>query len=120
MVPIAITGRVMKIQHLTIPTVSDSVGLGKFKNFGFLKSGSSGRFYFLGLQNCSHETRRCLLLGRKAITNLDSVLKRRYITLLTKVLIVKAMGFPIVVYGCEIWTIKKAECQRTDAFELWC
>ena len=59
-----------------------------------------------------------MLLGRKAITNLDSVLKRRYITLLTKVLIVKAMGFPIVMYGCESWTIKKAECQRIDALNV--
>ena len=69
---------------------------------------------------CSHEIKRCLLLGRKAITNLDSVLKSRDITLLTKVHLVKAMVFPVVVYGCESWTIKKAERQRTDAFELWC
>ena len=67
-----------------------------------------------------HEIKRCLLLVRKAMTNLDSVLKSRDITLLTKVHIVKAMVFPVVMYGCESWTIKKAECQRTDAFELWC
>ena len=81
--------------------------------------------YFLGLQNhvdsdCSHEIKRCLLLGRKAMTNLDRVFKSRDTTLATNVCIVKAMVFPVVMYGCEIWTIKKAECQRTDAFELWC
>ena len=62
----------------------------------------------------------CLLLGRKAVTNLDSILKSRDITLSTKVHLVKAMGFPVVMYGCESWIIKKAECRRTDAFELWC
>ena len=70
--------------------------------------------------DCSHEIKRHLLLGRKAITNLDSILKSRDITLPTKVCLVKAMVFPIVTYGCESWTIKKAECQRIDAFELWC
>ena len=70
--------------------------------------------------DCSHEIKRCLLLGRKAMTNLDSILKRRDITLLTKVRLVKAMVFPVVMYGCESRTIKKAECQRIDAFELWC
>ena len=70
--------------------------------------------------NCSHEIRRHLLLGRKTMTNLDSVLKSRNITLPTKVPIVKAMVFPVVMYGCESWTIKKEECQRIDAFELWC
>ena len=70
--------------------------------------------------DCSHEIKRCLLLGRKAITNLHSVLKRRDITLSTKVCIVKAMVFPVVMYECENWTIKKAEHQRTDAFKLWC
>ena len=70
--------------------------------------------------DCSHEIRRRLLLGRKAMTNLDSVLKSRDITLLTKVHIVKAMVFPVVTYSCESWTIKKAECQRIDAFKLWC
>ena len=69
--------------------------------------------------DCSHEIKRCLLLGRKAITKLDSVLKSRDITLLPKVLIVKAVVFPVVMYSCESWTIKKAEHQRTDAFELW-
>ena len=70
--------------------------------------------------DCSHEIQRCLLLGRKATTNLDRILKSRDITLMTKVRIVKAMVFPVVMYGCESWTIKKAECQRIDAFELWC
>ena len=83
-------------------------------------SGNSGWLYFRGLQNhCSHEIRRCLLLGRKVMSNLDSVLKNRGITLLTKVHIVKVMVFPLVMYGCESWTIKKAECQRNEVFELW-
>ena len=70
--------------------------------------------------DCSHEFKRCLLFGRKAVANLDSILKSRDITLPTKVHLVKAMVFPVVMYGCESWTIKKAECQRIDAFELWC
>ena len=70
--------------------------------------------------DCSHEIKRCLLLGRKAMTSLYSMLKSRDITLLTKVHIVKAMVFPIVTCECESWTIKKTECQRIDAFELWC
>ena len=70
--------------------------------------------------DCSHEIKRCLFLGRKAMTNLDSKLKSRDITLPTKVHLVKAMVFPIVMYGCESWTIKKTKCQRIDAFELWC
>ena len=70
--------------------------------------------------DCSHEIKRHLLLGRKVMTKLDSILKWRNITLLTKVWLVKAMVFPVVMYGCESWTIKKAECQRIDAFELWC
>ena len=70
--------------------------------------------------DCSHEIKRCLLLGRKAMTNLDSILKSRDITLPTKVCLVKAMAFPVVMYGCESWTIKEAEHQRIDAFELWC
>ena len=70
--------------------------------------------------DCSHEIKRHLLLGRKAVTNLDSILKSNEITLPTKVHLVKAMVFPVVTYGCESWTIKKAECQRIDAFELWC
>ena len=70
--------------------------------------------------DCSHEIKRRLLLGRKVMTNLDSVLKSRDITLSTKVRLVKAMVFPVVMYGCESWTVKKAEHQRIDAFELWC
>ena len=82
-------------------------------------------FIFLGFKitadgNCSHEIKRCLLLGRKAMTNLDSILKNRDITMLTKVRLVKAMVFPVVMYGYESWTTKKAECRRIDAFELWC
>ena len=82
-------------------------------------------FLFLGSKvtadgDRSHEIKRCLLLGRTAITNLDSILKNRDITLSTKVRLVKVMVFPVVTYGCESWTIKKAECQRIDAFELWC
>ena len=82
-------------------------------------------FIFLGSKitadgDCNHEIRRHLLLGRKAMTNLDSILKSRDITLPTKVCIVKAMFFPLVMYGCDSWTTKDAECQRTDAFELWC
>ena len=70
--------------------------------------------------DCSHEIKRCLLLEKKAVINLDSILKSRGITLLTNVHLVKAMVFPVVMYGCESWTIKKAECQRTDSFEPWC
>ena len=87
--------------------------------------GNSKKLYFLGPQitadgDCSHEIKRHLLLGRKAMTNLDSILKSREITLPTKVHIVKVMVFPIVMYGCDSWTLKKAEHWRTDAFELWC
>ena len=70
--------------------------------------------------DCSHEIKRHLLLGRKVITNLDSILKSRDITLPTKVCLVKATGFPVVAYGCESWTVKKVECRRIDAFEVWC
>ena len=70
--------------------------------------------------DCSHEIKRRLLLGRKVMTNLDSLFKSRDVTLPTKVRLVKAMVFPVVMYGCESWTVKKAECQRIDAFELWC
>ena len=82
-------------------------------------------FVFLGSKvtvdsDCSHEIKRCLLLGRKAMNNLDSILKSRDITLPTKVHLVKPMVFPVVMYGCESWTKKKAECQRIDAFKLWC
>ena len=88
-------------------------------------SGNSDRLYFLGYKitadgDCSHEIKRCLLLGRKAKTNLNSILKSRDITLPTKVCLVKAMVFPVVMYEGESWTIKKAECPQTDAFELWC
>ena len=86
------------------------------------------RLYIVTLQgskitadsDCSHEIKRCLLLGRKVMTNLDSTLKSRDITLPTKVRLVKTLVFPVVMYGCESWTIKKAEHQRIDAFELWC
>ena len=82
-------------------------------------------FIFLGSKitadgDCSHEIKRHLLLGRKVMVNLDSIFKSRDITLLTKVHLVKAMVFPVVMYGCEIWTVKKAECRRIDAVELWC
>ena len=70
--------------------------------------------------DCSHEIKRCLLLGRKSVSNLDSILKSRNVILLTKVHLVKGMFFPVVMYGCESWTIKKAEHRRIDAFELWC
>ena len=86
---------------------------------------SAMHFIFLGSKitadgDCSHETKRHLLLERKAMTNLDRILKRRDINFQTKVYIVKAMIFPVVMYGCESWTVKKAEHQRTDAFEVWC
>ena len=82
-------------------------------------------FIFLGSKiiaddHCSHEIKRCLLLERKAMINLNSILKSRDITLPTKFCLVKAMVFPVVMYGCDSWTIKKTECQRIDAFELWC
>ena len=82
-------------------------------------------FLFLGSKitadgDCSHEIKRCLFLGRKIVTNIDSILKSRDITLPTKVRLVKAMVFPVVMYGCESWTVKKAEHRRIDAFELWC
>ena len=93
------------IDRETVETVADFI-------FGGSKITADG--------DCSHEVKRRLLLGRKAMINLDSILKSRYITLPTKVRLVKAMVFPVVMYGCESWTIKKAECQRIDAFELWC
>ena len=88
-------------------------------------SGNSVRLHFLGSKitadgDCSHEIKRRLLLGRKVMTNLDSILKTKDITLPTKVRLVKAMVSPVVMYGCETWTVKKAECRRIDAFELWC
>ena len=87
-------------------------------------SGNSVRLYFGGSKiiadgDCSHETKRCLLLGRKVMTNLDSIFKSRDITLPTKVHLVKAMVFPLVMYGCKSWTTKKTDLQRIDAFELW-
>ena len=94
-----------EIDGETVETVSDFI-------FGGFKITADG--------DCSHEIKRRLLLGRKVMTNLDSTLKTRDITLPTKVHLVKAMVFPVVTYGCESWTIKKAECQRIDAFELWC
>ena len=92
---------------------------------GWGNNGNSDRLYFLGSKitedgDCSHEIKRPLLLGRKAMTNLDSIFKSRDITLPTKFHLVKVMVFPVVMYGCESWTVKKAECQRIDAFGLWC
>ena len=89
------------------------------------KVGAVTDFLFLGSKitadgDCCHEIKRCLFLGRKAMTNLDSIFKSRDITLPTKVRLVKAMVFPVVMYGCESWTVKKAEHRRIDAFELWC
>ena len=91
----------------------------------WVNNGNSDRLYFLGSKitvdgDCSHEIKRHLLLWRKAMTNLNSILKSRDIILSTKVCLVKAMVFPVVMYGCESCTIKKAECRRIDAFELWC
>ena len=92
-----------EIDGETVETVSD---------FGGSKITADG--------DCSHEIKRCLLLGRKVMNNLDSILKSRDISLPTQVRLVKALVFPVVMYGCESWTIKKPECQRIDAFELWC
>jgi len=94
-----------EIDGATVETVSDFIFLGS-------KITADG--------DCSHEIKRCLILGRKVMTNLDSILQSRDITLSTKVHLVKAMIFPVVIYGCERWTIKKAECKRIDTFELWC
>ena len=94
-----------EIDGETVETVSDFIFLGS-------KITADG--------DCSREIKRCLLLGRKVRTNLDSILKSRDIILPTRVHVVKAMVFPVVTYGCESWTVKKAECQRIDAFELWC
>ena len=94
-----------EIDGETVETVSDFIFLGsKITADGY----------------CSHEIKRCLLLGRKVMINLESIFKSRDITLPTKVCLVKAMVFPVVMYGCESWTLKKAECQRIDAFQLWC
>ena len=94
-----------EIDGETVETVSDSI-------LGGSKITADG--------DCSHEIKRQLLLGRKVMTNLDSIFKSRDITLATKVYLVKVMVFPVVMYECDIWTMKKAECQRIDAFELWC
>ena len=94
-----------QIDRETVETVSDFI-------LGGSKITADG--------DCSHEIKRCLLFGRKVTSNLDGIFKSRDITLPTKVCLVKAMVFPVVMYGCESWTIKKAECQRIDAFELWC
>ena len=94
-----------QIDGKTVKTVADFILLGS-------KITADG--------DCSREIKRCLLLGRKVMTSLDSILKNRHITLSTKVCLVKAMVFPVVMYGCESWTIKKAESRRIDAFELWC
>ena len=94
-----------EIDGETVETVSDFISLGS-------KITADG--------DCSHEIKRCSLLGRKVMTNLDSIFKNRDITLPTKVHLVKAMVFPVVMYGCESWTVKKAERRRVDAFELWC
>ena len=94
-----------QIDGETVETVSDFIFLGS-------KITADG--------DCSHEIKRCLLLGRKIMTNLDSIFKSRDITLPTKVRLVKAMIFPVVIYGCESWTVKKAEHWKMDAFELWC
>ena len=94
-----------EIDGETVETVSDVI-------FGGSKITADG--------DCSHEIKRCFLLGRKVMTSLDSILKSRDITLPTKVRLVKAMVFPVVMYGCESWTVRKAECRRIDAFELWC
>ena len=93
------------------------------KKWGY--SGNSVRLYFFGSKitadgDCSHEIKRCLLLGRKVMTNVDSIFKSRDVTLPIKIRLIKAMFFPVVMYGCESWTVKKAERQRIDAFELWC
>ena len=94
-----------QIDGETVETVSDFIFLGS-------KITADG--------DCGYEMKRCLLLGRKVMTNLDSILKSRDVTLSTKVCLVKAMVFPVVMYGCESWTVKKAEHRRIDAFELWC
>ena len=91
--------------------------MGKLADFIFFGGGRASKITADG--DCSHEIKRRLLLGRKVMTNLDNILKSSYITLPTKVHLVKAMVFPVVMYGCESWTVRKAECRRIDAFELW-
>ena len=137
--PYLILGPTMKCGTLKVKEESEKVGLNL--NIQKMKIMASGpitsweidgetvetvRGFILGGStiivdgDCSHEIKRCLLLGRKAMTNLDSILKSRDVTLLTKVSLVKAMVFPVVMYGCESWILKKAECRRIDAFEMWC
>ena len=108
----------------TVYTVSSSISHEVMGN-RWGNSGNSVRLYFCGSKitadgDCSHEIKRRLLLGRKVMTNLDSILKSRDITLPTKVRLVKTVVFPVVMYGCESWTVKKAERRRIGAFELWC
>ena len=127
-----------KLKSLLMKVKEESEKVGLKLNIQKTKSMASGPFtswqidgatvadfIFLGSKitaggNCRHKIKRCLLLGRKVMTNLDSILKNRDVTLPTKVCLVKAMVFPVVMYGCENWTIKKAEHQKIDAFELWC
>ncbi|KAB0337234.1 hypothetical protein FD754_025295 [Muntiacus muntjak] len=111
--------------QMTPPLLQKGIWSHHFMASRWGNNGNGDRLYFGGSKitadvDCSHEIKRHLLLGRKVMTKLDSVLKSRDITLPTKVHLVKAMVFPVVMYGCESWTIKKAEHRRTDAFELWC
>ena len=112
-------GSKLNIQKIKI-MASDSIT--SWQRWG--NNGNGDTFFFVSKITansvCSHEIKRCLLLGSKAMTNLDSILKGRDITLPTTVLLVKTIVFPVVMHRCERWTIKKAECQRTDDFELWC
>ena len=110
-----------ELQHARLPCRSPTPGVTSWQ----IDGETVADFIFLGSKitadgDCRHEIKRRLLLRRKLLTNLDSILKSRDITLPTKVHLVKAMVFPVVIYGCESWTIKKAECQRIDGFELWC
>ena len=114
----------MKV-NLTFRKLDHGIWSHHFKENRWGNNGKSERLYFLDFQNhcgcdCSHEIKRRLLLRIKVMTNLDSIFKSRDITLLTKVPLVKAMVFPVLMYGCESWTVKKAERRRIDAFELWC
>ena len=116
----------LKSLLMKVKEESEKVGLKlNIQKTKIMASGTVADFIFLGSKitadgDCSHEIKRHLLLGRKVMTNLDSIFKNRDITLPTKVHLVKAMVFPVFMYGCESWTIKKAECRRIDAFELWC
>ena len=117
--------RSQKGQHYIIEVNSQNGTIPPFKKKKSTKTAHKNQQQIFGLPNhcrqcCSYEIKGCLFLGRKAMTNLDNVLKSRDITLPTKAHIVKAMVFPVVMYGCESWTIKKTQCQRTDAFKLWC